>query len=273
MSLRPARPAAVAALFGVLLSADPASAGLTVYATRATFDANTTGQSIEDFGAAQNVPEVVAGPISSATGNTGLLFNLGATVFEPGDIIPNLVINADGPDLNTYPNTFFVDNSGDRLPLGNNPLLGTAPVALTTDRAENFARFDFDVAPVTAFALDLGTTRDVGVDPFSPAGEYTVRVYGVGNVLLDTKTVSFTALFDVNNDPIPTSVFFGFTSTDDVYRVEVENVQNETFSNVTLGSANTMSAVPGPGVLALALSAGPPGLLVLRRWGRQGGRC
>jgi hypothetical protein len=253
---RPRPVAAALALFGVLLLAAPAPAAFVVYPDRAAFDAATTGRSVEDFGEALTVPgaipDVVSGPISITSTNVGQ-FNM-LPVFVPGDIIPNLVVDAAGPD----PNEFFVDDSGSRLPTA------TAPVALTTNFGDDFARFDFDLAPVTAFAIDLGTV-DAGADPDDPDGEYTVRVFGAGNVLLRTFAVPFTAVFDpMTGDPIPTSVFFGFASSAGVTRVEVEAPLFETFSNVTLATGPEI-VVPAPGGLALVLAAGPAGLLLRRR--------
>lgn len=236
------RPLAAAVALALLTQAAPARAAFTVFTTRAAFDAATTNRSVETFEAGAGADEVVEGPISSTTTNIGQ--TSGTVVFAPGDIIPNLVIDAVG--LVPPQNAFFV-NTNIQVP---------GSTVLTTNNPENLARLDFDANPIAAFAVDLGT-RDAGFDTTTLVGTYTILIYGPGpgNALLGTQLVTFTVDGNTGLPTVPT-VFFGFTSTLPVGRVELVADGVETFDNVTLARPGG-AAVPAPGGLGLAVAAVP----------------
>lgn len=252
-----------AVALAILTQAAPARAAFDVFTTRAAFDAATTNRSVETFEVdpltgPRTRDAVVEGPVSATTLNFGQGFPPpDPPVFAPGDIIPNLLINAAG----AVPpqNTFFV-NVDIQVP-------GTT--VLTTNNSDNLARLDFDLSPVTAFAVDLGT-RDAGFDsdPLSPTyltGTYTILVYAPGqfNTPFQTRTVTFTVDGNTGLPTVPT-VFFGFVSDAPVGRVELVADGVETFDNVTLAEP-AAAAVPAPGGLALAAVAAPVLAAVRRR--------
>jgi len=147
--------------------------------------------------------------------------------FVPGDIIPNLRITAVGGD----PSEFYV-NIGTYGPT----------TVMTTNWSDDFARLDFYEGGTGAFGVDLSST--------STGGDYTIRIFGTGG-LLDTRTV--------------TSGFFGFSSVENVVRVELDTPFFETFDNVTIGAAGAPSAVPEPGAYGLMAGMFVPGAVFLIR--------
>ncbi len=149
------------------------------------------------------------------------------TAFKPGDIIPNLRITAVGTD----PDQFYVNNG-----------VYAPTKVLTTNYGADFARLDFFEGGTGAFGVDLGSN--------STGGNYSIRIFGTGG-LLDTRSV--------------TSGFFGFSSVQNILKLELDAPTFETFDNVTIGVAGAPLVVPEPGAYATLAGIGIAGFGLARR--------
>ena len=201
------------------LAANAASASTTIYTTLAAFNAATTGVTNVDF--------------DGATTSTYILGCATHTYTQGGVTITQSTNNAflTDPSFTSY---YYNWGTGDVI---NTPYEGTLTITFA--------------APVTAFALDLGTFYGTPIPPGVTPGAATTA-YGQP-VQIGTSQGNFT----FNTNTTQTMAFFGITSDTAFTSFTIHGLSNQTgasnvFDNVRYGSA-AAGAVPEPATWAMMI--------------------
>lgn len=175
--------------------------GLLTFTSQAEFQTAFPGLPKEDF---EESP-IGAGTFNLCTGPINSSTNQPPNCFVPGDILPGLSIDSD---------------PGHTVPVvgvGYSTLTASS-VTLSSTPLPDVISISFSGSNVYAVGMDLVA--------FVAGGTYTIKVYGSGNVLLDTITSPVVSTAET---------FFGIYSSQNITKITLDNGSNEVVDNIQFG--------------------------------------
>ncbi|MHB8790090.1 MAG: hypothetical protein ACYDBT_09445 [Desulfobulbaceae bacterium] len=202
----------------------PSTNGLLRFTSQAEFETAFPGLPKEDF---EESP-VAAGTFTLCTGPLDSSTNQPPNCFVPGDILPGLSIDSDPGHQLPVTGIGFGGLTASSVTLGSTPLSDVISIS-------------FSGSSVNAVGMDLVA--------FAAGGTYTIKVYGNGNVLLDTITSPVVSTAET---------FFGIYSSSNITKITLDNGSNEVVDNLQFGGTPNLTFYTSQA----AFTAAHPGLPV-----------